>query len=203
MPSLSTVTTEINLRVEHCKNQSIIHAVLNRGERVLGEKSMLATQTNPNGLLLEPGEGFSYWVLGDLYTFKTISKDTKGTYSLMEITVYPQTGSPLHIHSREDESFFILSGEIEFQVNGETMIADPGTFIYSPKGQTHLFTNISNKPARMLCWVMPAGLEQFFMEIGTLVTDPTAPPPPVTAADIQKTIALAPSYGLTILPPEQ
>lgn len=163
---------------------------------------MIATQANPNGLLLEPGAGISYWVLGDLYTFKTISRETQGTYSLMEITVYSQTGSPPHIHSREDESFFVLSGEIEFQVNGETVVAKPGTFIYSPKGQPHLFTNVSNTPARMLCWVMPAGLEQFFMEIGTVVTDPAAPPPPVTAADIRNTIALAPSYGLTILPPE-
>lgn len=163
---------------------------------------MITTQANPNGLLLEPGQGISYWVLGDLYTFKTVSQETEGAYSLMEITVYPQTGSPAHIHSREDESFFILSGELEFQVNGETIVADSGTFIYSPKGQTHLFTNVSNEPAKMLCWVMPAGLEQFFMRIGTVITDPTAPPPPVTPADIEKTIALAPSYGLTILPPE-
>jgi hypothetical protein len=48
----------------------------------------------------------------------------------------------------------------------------------------------------------PAGLEQFFMEIGTPADDPTALPPPVTEADIQKTIALAPQYGLTILPPD-
>ncbi|XGV96603.1 MAG: quercetin 2,3-dioxygenase [Leptolyngbya sp. BL-A-14] len=160
---------------------------------------MITTQATPNGRLLEPGEGLSYWVLGDLYTFKTVSKETEGAYSLMEITVYPQTGSPAHRHSREDESFFILSGELKFQVDGETIVATPGTFIYCPKGQTHLFMNASNQPAKMLCWVMPSGLEQFFMEIGTIVTDPTTPPPPVTAADIEKTIALAPSYGLKIL----
>lgn len=48
---------------------------------------------------------------------------------------------------------------------------------------------------------MPAGLEQFFMEIGIPADDPTAAPPPVTDADIEKAIALAPHYGLTILPP--
>lgn len=153
------------------------------------------------GQILEPGQGVSYWVLGDLYTFKTISKDTNGASALIEIVVYPQTGSPPHIHSREDESFFIEAGEIQFQVDGQPVVATPGTFIYSPKGQTHLFANVSDQPAKMLCWLMPAGLEQFFMEIGTPVDDPAAPPPPVTAADIEKTIALAPSYGLTILPP--
>ncbi|UBF29130.1 cupin domain-containing protein [Kovacikia minuta CCNUW1] len=155
---------------------------------------------NSNGLLLQPTQGISYWVLGDLYTFKTLSQDTNGTYSLMEIIVYPQTGSPPHIHSREDESFFIQSGEIQFQIEGQTSVATPGTFIYSPKGQTHRFTNVSDRPAQMLCWVTPAGLEQFFMEIGTPVADPAAPSPPVTDTDIQKTIALAPHYGLTLLP---
>lgn len=156
---------------------------------------------NPNSLVLKPGQGDSYWVLGDLYTFKTMSQDTKGAYSLMEMIVYPQTGSPPHIHSREDESFLVQSGEIQFQMDGQTLVATPGTFIYSPRGQTHLFANVSNEIATMLCWVTPAGLEQFFMEIGTPVDDPTAPPPPVTEADIQKTIALAPHYGLIILPP--
>jgi mannose-6-phosphate isomerase-like protein (cupin superfamily) len=168
---------------------------------LVSEVVMVTTPMNPNGLVLQPGQGKSYWVLGDLYTFKTVSQDTNGTYSLIEITVYPQTGSPPHIHSREDESFLIQSGELQFQIDGQTLVATPGTFIYSPKGQTHLFANISNQIAKMLCWITPAGLEQFFMEIGIPVTDSTAPPPPVTEADIQKTIALAPQYGLTILPP--
>jgi len=60
---------------------------------------MFANQMNQDGLLLQPGQGTSYWVLGDLYTFKTVSKDTNGTYSPMEMIVYPQTGSPPHIHS--------------------------------------------------------------------------------------------------------
>lgn len=166
---------------------------------------MLTTQmnhnTNQNGLLLQPKQGISYWVLGDLYTFKAVSNDTNRTYALMEMIVYPQTGSPLHIHSREDESFLIQSGEVQFQIDGETLTATPGTFIYSPRGQCHLFANLSNQPATVLCWITPAGLEQFFMEIGTPADDPKAPPPPVTDADIQKTIALAPQYGLKILPP--
>ncbi len=163
---------------------------------------MCTTQMNQNGLVLQPGQGSSYWVLGDLYTFKTVSKDTNGTYALMEMIVYPQTGSPLHVHSREDESFLVQSGEIQFQIDGQTLVATPGTFIYSPKGQRHLFANLNDQPATVLCWITPAGLEQFFMEIGTPADDPTAPPPSVTDADIQKTIALAPQYGLTILPPD-
>lgn len=162
---------------------------------------MSTVQVNQNRFVLQPGQATSSWVLGDLYTFKTVSQDTNGSYSLMEMVVYSQTGSPLHRHSREDESFLVQSGEVQFQLDGQTLVATPGTFIYSPRGQRHLFTNLSSQPARVLCWVTPAGLEQFFMEIGTPADDPTAPPPPVTDADIQKTIALAPQYGLTIFPP--
>jgi mannose-6-phosphate isomerase-like protein (cupin superfamily) len=163
---------------------------------------MNTTQVDQNGLVLQPRQGVPYWVLGDLYTFKTVSNETNGAASLIEIVVYPQTGSPPHIHSREDESFFIQTGELQFQIDGQTIVATPGTFIYSPRGQTHQFANVSDQPATMLCWLMPAGLERFFMEIGTPANDPPAPPPPVTDADIQKTIALAPQYGLTILPPK-
>jgi hypothetical protein len=54
----------------------------------------------------------------------------------------------------------------------------------------------------LCCWTFLKEIKQFFMEIGTPADDPTAPPPPVTNADIQKKIALAPQYGLTILPPD-
>ena len=161
---------------------------------------MITTQQFQSGLIVGPNQGTPYWVLGDLYTFKTLSQDTNGTYSLMEMVVYPQTGSPLHIHSREDESFWVQSGEIQFQIDHQTLVATPGTFIYSPKGQIHSFANVSDRPATVLCWITPAGLEQFFMEVGTPAHNLTAPPP-VTEADIQKTIALASQYGLTILPP--
>ena len=157
---------------------------------------------NMNGLVLQPGQGSSYWTLGDLYTFKTVSQDTNGTYSLMEVVVYPQTGAPLHIHSREDESFLIQSGELQFQIEEQTLRATPGTFIYSPKGQRHLFANISDQPATMLCWMTPAGLEQFFIEVGTPADDLTAPPPSLTDANMRRAITLAPQYGLTVLPPD-
>lgn len=86
-------------------------------------------------------------MLGDLYIFKAVSAETKEDYALIEIVVYPQTGSPPHIHSREDESFFIQSGELQFQIDGQTVVATSGTFIYSPKEQTHMFTNI-NQPSQ-------------------------------------------------------
>lgn len=157
--------------------------------------------TNLDGIVLPLGQGDSYWVLGDLYTFKATGEETDGKYALLELIIQPQDGTPPHIHSREAEAFYIQTGEVEFQLDERTVIATAGTFLHSPPGQRHLFVNKSGMPAKMLCWATPAGVEKFFAEIGKKVDDPTAPPPPVTPADLEKVMEIAPKYGITILPP--
>jgi mannose-6-phosphate isomerase-like protein (cupin superfamily) len=154
-----------------------------------------------NGIVLQPGQGDSYWVLGDLYTFKAVSEGTDGKYALLELVIQPQNSTPPHIHSRESEAFFIEAGEVEFQLGDRTVIATPGTFLHSPPGQLHQFTNVGSQPAKMLCWATPAGVEKFFAATGTKVEDPNASPPPVTPADLEKVMTLAPQYGITIVLP--
>ncbi len=155
----------------------------------------------PQGLLQQPGQGSSYWVLGDLYTLKATGEDTGQAYALTEILAQPQSGTPLHRHSREDEAFYIQEGEVEFQLGEQTIVATAGTFLHSPKGQVHSYRNITSKPAKMLCWVMPAGLERFFVEIGVPVEEKSASPPSITPETIKKVMSTAPKYGLEILPP--
>lgn len=154
-----------------------------------------------NGLFVQPGQGSSYWVLGDLYTFKAVGEETGQAYALIEIVVQPQSGTPPHIHTHEDEAFYVLKGECEFQLGEETVVPPPGTFLHSPKGQMHRFKNIGLQPAILLCWCTPAGLEKFFAEVGVPAADPLAPPMPVSPADIEKVLATAPKYGLEIVPP--
>ncbi|HIK08058.1 MAG TPA: quercetin 2,3-dioxygenase [Trichormus sp. M33_DOE_039] len=155
---------------------------------------------NLQGVVQQPGQGSSYWVLGDLYTIKVVGEDTGKAYALVEITVQPQSGSPPHIHSHEDEAFYIQEGELEFQLDEQIVIATPGTFLHSPKGQLHRFTNVSTQPTKLLCWVTPAGFEQFLMEVGVPVEDITQSPT-ASPADIEKVIAAAPKYGMEIIPP--
>lgn len=150
------------------------------------------------GIVLQPGQGDSYWVLGDLYIFKAVSEETDGKYALLELVIQPQNSTPPHTHSREAEAFLIEAGEFEFQLDDSTVVATPGTFLHSPPGQLHRFTNISSQPAKMLCWAIPAGVEKFFAAIGTKVEDPNAAPPPVTPADLKKVVMLALQHGITI-----
>jgi mannose-6-phosphate isomerase-like protein (cupin superfamily) len=63
-----------------------------------------------NNEVMAAGEGRSIWVIGDRYTIKCSGNDTRGAYALLEAVVPPGAGPPPHIHSREDEAFFVLEG---------------------------------------------------------------------------------------------
>lgn len=156
---------------------------------------------NPNGILLQAGQGSAYWVLGDLYTFKAVGKDTGEAYALFELLLQPQGGLPLHAHSLEDDAFYIQDGEVEFQLEEQTIVATAGTYIHSPKGQLHRFRNIGATPAKMLYWVTPAGLENFFAEVGHPVEERSSGSPAVSPRDMEKFLAIAPDYGLEIISP--
>jgi len=153
-----------------------------------------------NGLLVAHGDGTAYWVAGDLYTIKANGEDTGEAYALCEVVVQPQGGTPPHTHSRESESFYVLEGEAEFHLDDQTVIAGPGTFLHSPRGQLHWFTNVTTVPTKLLIWVTPAGFEKFIAAVGEPAIV-SAAPPQVSPADLEKILAAAPQYGIEIVPP--
>jgi mannose-6-phosphate isomerase-like protein (cupin superfamily) len=150
-------------------------------------------------LLIEPAQGNSLSVVGDILTFKAVSEDTNGQYTLFELQVDPEIGPPPHIHHREDEAFYVQEGELEFQLGDRTVIATPGTFLYSPKGHMHSFKNITNQRAKLLVWCTPAGVEKYFTEVGIPVDDPEAPSRPVTQEAIERVLAAGPKYGIEFI----
>jgi quercetin dioxygenase-like cupin family protein len=153
------------------------------------------------GLLQTIGQGDSYWFAEDLYTFKAVGKDTGNTYTLSEVIIAPNGGgAPPHRHSHDNESFYILEGELEFYLDGERIIATPGTFIHSPQGQIHQFTNTSSLPVKMLVWQTPSGFENFIAEVGKSANKVISGSP-LSPADLDNILATAPKYGIEILPP--
>ncbi|MEE3715407.1 cupin domain-containing protein [Tumidithrix elongata RA019] len=131
-----------------------------------------------------------------------MGEETGQAYALCEVIVAPHGGgTPPHRHSRENESFYIQSGELEFQLDDQTLVATAGTFLYSPIGQLHRFTNISSEPAKLLVWVTPAGFEKFIAEVGKSADSQVGKSPSLSAADLEKILATAPNYGIEIIPP--
>lgn len=131
---------------------------------------------NAKEILLTSGEGTSYWVLGDLYTFKATGRQTGGAFTVMDQIIQPQGGPPPHIHHREDEAFYVLDGKFIFLYGDTQSEVSAGSFVYIPKRTLHTFKNIDTIPSRLLVTVTPAGLEDFFYAIGSPAKDqPTAP----------------------------
>jgi mannose-6-phosphate isomerase-like protein (cupin superfamily) len=88
-------------------------------------------------LARQRGQGDSFWVLGDHYTFKLSSEETAGSLAVVELKAFPQNGPPPHIHHREDESFYIIDGTFSVLVGDQTFAAGPGAFVNIPKGTLH------------------------------------------------------------------
>ena len=151
-----------------------------------------------NSTIRKPAEGRTIAVVGDVYRFLATGEDTNGKYALWEALVPPGGGPPPHVHSREEEGFFILEGEIMFTINGERVVATAGVFANMPVGTPHSFKNESNRPAKMLISLAPAGLEKMFFEFGVPLAEGATSALPTTKAEIEKLLAIAPRYGIEI-----
>jgi quercetin dioxygenase-like cupin family protein len=149
-------------------------------------------------LLRRPGEGRTVAIVGDVYRFLAVGEETDGRYALWEAIVPPNGGPPPHTHSREEEGFYILEGEITFLVGDKRLTASAGTFANMPVGSLHSFKNETDRPARMLISVAPAGLEKMFFEVGQLLPDGAQTAAPPTRNEIEKMLAVAPRYGIQI-----
>jgi quercetin dioxygenase-like cupin family protein len=144
------------------------------------------------------GAGRTLAVVGDVYRFLATGEDTNGKYALWEAIVPPGGGPPPHAHSREEEGFYVLEGEISILVEGERLVAGPGMFANMPVGTPHSFKNETDRPARMLISVAPAGLEQMFFEFGVPLAEGATTALPPTKQEIEKLLAVAPRYGIEI-----
>src|SRR3954465_5369925 len=90
-------------------------------------------------VICKPAQGRTVAVVGDVYRFLATGEDTNGKYALWQAIVPPGGGPPPHVHHREEEGFYILEGEITFQIGDERIVAKAGTFANMPVGTPHGF----------------------------------------------------------------
>lgn len=151
-------------------------------------------------ITLMQGEGEARWFLGALSTIKASTQSTAGRIAVTENWAPRGHGSPLHVHRNEDEWFYVLSGELTFWVDGETITAPAGSFVYGPRDVPHTFT-VTSDDARFLLVVEPAGFEEFLLELSEPAVSPTLPPASLELPATETMMQTAARYGIEILGP--
>jgi quercetin dioxygenase-like cupin family protein len=148
-------------------------------------------------------QGDATWFLNGLMTTKASSTETGGSYSLTEHVVTSASNPPMHIQTDEEEAFYVLDGELEFEVDGTTLPAWPGSFALVPRGAAHTY-RVMSRTARMLVITSApqgapeGGLYEFFRAAGTPALRRSLPTP--TAPDPVAVTTVAARHGIEILP---
>ena len=149
-------------------------------------------------------EGRPTWFLNSLVTVKASREETGDCYCLMEHLVTAAANPPMHVQHDEEEGFYLLEGEVEFEVDGSVVHGTPGTFAFVPRGAAHTFRVLS-PTARMLViasspTAAPAGgLHHFFEAAGVPAEAPVLPvqrPP-----DPAVLVPLAAAHGIEFVAP--
>lgn len=143
-----------------------------------------------------PEAGTTLNILGTTHIYKATAAETGGSFSLWELVVPPGSGPPPHTHHREDEAFYVLSGEVVFDLEGASgpQRVGAGGFVFGARDRRHGFRNAGDKPAHLLVLSAPSvGLDQMFAELDAITK--------TGRRDMGEIGAVCAMYGVTIAPP--
>jgi quercetin dioxygenase-like cupin family protein len=133
-----------------------------------------------------------FYFLGTPTSLRATAATTNGAFGLVEGQLPPGFESPYHVHTNEDEAFYVVEGEMAFIVDGKWTVAGPGTYAFGPRNLPHGFKVVGETPARLLLLCSPGGFEGFVNEL----RQPEPAPP-----DMGVLVATAARYGIEILGP--
>ncbi|MGB6153113.1 MAG: cupin domain-containing protein [Pricia sp.] len=144
-----------------------------------------ATELEPK--IVRKDEGDILNVIGDLQTHKIAGADTDNQIVEWVNEVSPGVGIPPHIHTKEDEIFRVLKGQVELTVGDTTTVLKEGDVAFAPKNVMHAWKIVGSENASMSTSAFPAGVEHMFSELNDL---PPGPP------DFEKVAAICEKYGI-------
>ena len=164
----------------------------------ISEKEEDRMDNGPTGYGLDREQGEAFWFFGGLVTVKASAEQSGGRFSLTEHLYPGGVATPLHSQPEDDESFYVLEGEVTFYLeDGRPVPASAGAFVHLPAGVAHAF-RIDSETARMLN-LTTAQHERFFR--ATSDSAPERAIPPEAPPDMDKLMAAANAYGVEILGP--
>lgn len=151
-----------------------------------------------NALVQLPAGGELLWHLDALWTFKIPSAATGGTFSLAEQLLPKGSAPPLHRHTREDEAWIVLDGEVTFFLDDNEHRVGPGTYVFGPRNRAHTF-RVESNTARLATLLIPGTAEAFFHSTGRPAESRALPPP--VEPDLPALLAGLQEHGIEFLGP--
>lgn len=137
-----------------------------------------------NAVIHKPSDNSGVRLAGQPMSFLVTGRNTKHT-SMFDWTIPARFATGRHVHRVQEETFYVVEGECEWQIGEETVRATPGTFVFIPPGVPHNIANVTDKPARVIMTVSPPGHEHYFEELAKLAS--TGRPPDTEAiADLRR-----------------
>ena len=146
----------------------------------------------------------SKWYMGMLLTNLAETSDTNGAFSLFEATLVPGTEPPPHVHSREDELFYVLEGEFDVYVEKEVFNGKTGECIFLPRFKPHTFV-VRSPRLRLLIVFAPAGVEEAFRSMSSPAQNLEPPIGALTYSDedMEQTVQRFSARGVRMLAPDE
>jgi mannose-6-phosphate isomerase-like protein (cupin superfamily) len=134
------------------------------------------------------GESPAYWYRSVLWNILMSADETLGEFTLLEQIIPAGAGPPAHVHERQAEGFYILSGELELVVGGdeEVVRAEPGCAVWVPKSTRHAFRVVSEEPARLLNFYTPGGFDDHLPFYGVQATAQSLPPEGLGGSELDR-----------------
>ncbi|MFB8129984.1 MULTISPECIES: cupin domain-containing protein [Streptomyces] len=120
----------------------------------------------PRVLHVPAEKGVVKWMSGDVYETMATADSTNGALGFTVCWVPPGGGPIAHVHKSADESFYLISGSLEFLNGDQTFMANAGDFVFVPRGTRHRFRNLTDAQAHMVSFFTPGGGEALWLEGG-------------------------------------
>jgi mannose-6-phosphate isomerase-like protein (cupin superfamily) len=162
-----------------------------------------AVDVEPGAVHRQAGAGVATWAMASHFESLLAAGESGGLLGAAIVTQPVGTATPLHLHSREAEVFYLLDGEMTYRAGDDTFEVRPGDFVWLPARIPHAFRVTGVEPVRFLGLSLPGGLFELYDEVGRPAGEarlPTAEEAPL-AEDVERWLGLAPSYGLQVLGP--
>jgi quercetin dioxygenase-like cupin family protein len=154
----------------------------------------------PSAYKIPSAEGLAdlWWKTGRV-TVKASGCETGGRFSQVEIDDPRGTAPPLHVHHGEDETFYVVEGELDVFADAERIHLAAGDYAFVPRGVPHAYL-VTSERARVLVTFSPSGFEEVFMEFGVAANGGPPPEDAVMPSPDEFAPLLAP-YGCEIVGP--